>query len=60
MSDCLRLRHSSGCLTDAILTLYYSGKKYAKLKRRKEAEKGIEKYEPFLVNSVNYPCVFER
>jgi len=47
-------------LTDAILTLYYSGKKYAKLKRRKEAEKGIEKYEPFLVNSVNYPCVFER
>lgn len=35
----------------------YRGKKYKKLKSSKEIEDDMKKYEPFLVTSVNYPCV---
>ncbi|KAI8100870.1 hypothetical protein M9434_005255 [Picochlorum sp. BPE23] len=51
---CLLNNHEIPYRLDAI-NAFVSGKKYRRLRSRKEAEEWTEKYRPFLVPSVNYP-----
>ncbi|WPT11694.1 Surfeit locus protein 2 [Picochlorum sp. SENEW3] len=51
---CLLNNHEISYRLDAI-NAFVSGKKYRRLRSRKEAEEWTEKYRPFLVPSVNYP-----